>query len=71
MSATTTARDHLADLIKLKEATAEMLIETRHTASVRNAQVRAANDRAELKHFIDDSAIDAADNTTTGTKPCK
>lgn len=34
MSATATARDHFADLIKLKEATAEMLVETRHAASV-------------------------------------
>lgn len=71
MSATTTARDHLADLIELKKATAEMLIETSYTASVRNAQLRAANDLGELKHFINEGAINVADNTTTGTKPCK
>lgn len=71
MSATTTASDHLSVLIELKEATAEMLIKTRHTASVHNARMCAANDRAELKHFINDGTINAADNTTTGTKLCK
>lgn len=66
-----TARNHLAELTDLMESTAEMLIETRHAASVRDAHMCAAYDRAELKQFINDSAVSAADNTTTGTKPCK
>lgn len=70
MSITTAADAHLAELIELKEATAEMLIETRHAASVHRAHMCAANTRAELTHFISDSAINAADKPATGTKPC-
>lgn len=61
MTTSTTAHDHLAELIKLKEATAHILIETRYAVRVRNAHVCAAND----------SAINAADIPTIGTKPCK
>ena len=71
MTTSTTAHDHLAELIELKEATAHILIETRYAVRVRNAHVCAANDRAEFKQFINDSAINAADIPTIGTKPCK
>ena len=63
---TTNTRDHLAELIELKEALSETLIESRHAASIRSAQVRAANDGAELEYFTNATA-----NTTTRTKPCK
>jgi hypothetical protein len=71
MSATITARAHLAELIELKEATAEMLVETGHAVRIRHAHICAANTRAELKHFTDDTVIKAVDTATIGTKPCK
>lgn len=70
MSTTTAARDHLAELIELKEATDHMLIETKHAASIHHAHVCAANAHAEFMSFINDCGI-KADELTTGTNPCK
>lgn len=70
MSTTTAAHDLLAELTDLMEVTAEMLIETRYAAGIRNAQICAASTEAMFKPLINDSTISAADNTTTGTKPC-
>jgi hypothetical protein len=70
MTATTNARDHLAELTELKTATAHMFIETRYAASIQQANVRAANARAEFVPFTNDCRI-KADDPTTGTKPCK
>jgi hypothetical protein len=71
MSTTPTTRDYLAELIELKDATDHLLIETRYVASIRHAQVCAANARAQLMPFISDSAAKATEQPTAGTKPCK
>ena len=70
MSTTTAARDHLTELIEQEAATAEILIKTRYAASIRHAQICAANTEAEFKPFINDCGI-KVDKPTTGTKPCK
>jgi len=70
MSAATITRDHQAELIELKEATAQLLIETRYTASIHHAHACEANIGAEFMPLIDDCGI-KVDKLTTGTKPCR
>lgn len=69
MITTTTARDHLAELIELKEAAAYILIETRYAASIHHAHTCAANAYAKFMPFIDYCGIKA--DEPSGAKPCK
>jgi hypothetical protein len=71
MSKTTAARDHRAKPKELTESIAHVLIETGYAASIHNAHVDAANTRAEFRPFVNDRAIEAAAQSTTGTKSCK
>ncbi len=70
MSASNAAHERLVQLIELKEAIADLLIETRHAASIHHARACKANTEAEFMPLINGSATKAA-QPTTGTKPCK
>jgi len=69
MTTMTTARDRLAELTGLKEATVHMLIETRYFASIHRAHTCAANARAEFTPLINDCGIKT--DELAGAKPCK